>query len=300
MAIEAWLDGPRQSILILPAGSPSLPGAVTDDPDGSPTASLLRAWLAAGPAWWREGVADYLAMLIDHQAGALSAEAAYDELMMRYTRHRGRPGESPSSAEGQAAADVGALVAFCVDVELRTRATSLPAQLKRQAEAPFAPEPLRAGIAEEHPELALRHYGRAHRRGVIELDSCLRRSGRRLIAHEVPIVDPARLLRVGALDEETAAVAEGGPGPLRSGDVIRHVRGRAVRRAWDIVFYLRDVSGRHRFSVSVQRGERIVRTWLRMVSLDDDLPTRIRFTAAEDEHADDEGDPFRATADDRR
>jgi hypothetical protein len=299
VAIEAWLDAPRRTVLILPEGAEA-PGTVIADPDASPTAAVVRAWLVEDPDWWRVGLGDYLAMLVDHRAGELSSDAAYDELMMRYIRHRAAPGESPGSAEGSVAGDVGALVAFCVDVELRTQGTSLTEELKALDGGPFEPEALRAQIADEHPAIAQRHYGRAHRRGVIELDSCLRRGGRKLIAHEVPVVDPARLLRVGALDEDTAQVEQGGRGPLRSGDVIRHVRGRAVRRAWDIVFYLRDLEGRHRFSVSIQRGERTIRTWLRMVSLDDELPTRIRFTAAEDLEADDEGDPFRPPTEDRR
>lgn len=299
VAIGAWLGEARHRIL-LSNGDAALPGMVHAAPGASPTAAVIHGWLAAEPDWWAAGVGDYLAMLVDHQAGELSSDAAYDELLLRYARHRDAPGESPASAEGQVAADVGALVAFCVDVELRTRETSLPEELARLTEGPLQPTAFRTRVAREHPEIAQRHHDRSRRRGVIDLDSCLRRAGRRLIAHEVPVVDPARLLRVGALDDATAQVERGGSGPLRSGDVIRNVRGRAVRRAWDIVFYLRDLGGRHRFSVSVQRGERTVRTWLRMVALDDDLPTRIRFTATEDEAADPEGDPFGPPTDDRR
>ena len=126
---------------------------------------------------------------------------------------------------------------------------------------------------------------------MVELDSCLELAGSRLVAHQVPVVDPARLAGVGALDETSAVVAAGG-GPLREGDVIRHVRGLAVRHAWDIVFHLRDLEGRHRFSVSVERGDRTVRAWLRMVSLGDGLPTTIRFTAEPDEELEGDANPF--------
>lgn len=295
VAIEAWLGEPRQRLLWSDDGDAGIP--IVQD---APLPALIRAWLAGGPEWWTRGVSDYLAMLIEHQAGALPSELAYDELLDRYTRHRHHPGESPSTAEGDAAADVGALVAFCVDVELRTQSTSLVEALRQSGEGPLAPDALQARIARAHPEIAARHAGRAARRGVIELDGCLRRGGLKLIAHHVPIVDPARLVRVGALDPETAEVRQRGPGPLRPGDVIRNVRGHAVRRAWDIVFYLRDLGGRHRFSVSVQRGEETIRTWLRMVVVDDDLPTRVRFTAVEDPEADNEGDPFRGPVDDRQ
>ncbi len=295
VAVEAWLGEPRRRVLLSDAGEAGIP--MTQD---DPLPALIQAWLADAPEWWTRGLADYLALLIEHQAGALPSELAYDELLDRYTRHRQRPGESPPTAEGSAAADVGALVAFCVDVELRTRSTSLVEALRQSGEGPLDPERLLARIAHDHPEIATRHRGRSARRGVIELDGCLRRGGRKLIAHHVPLADPARLVRVGALDPDTAEVRERGPGPLRPGDIIRHVRGRAIRRAWDIVFYLRDLGGRHRFSVSVQRGEETIRTWLRMVAVDDELPTRVRFTAVEDPEADNEGDPFRGPVDDRQ
>jgi len=295
VAVEAWLDEPRRRLLW---AEEDTPGAVSIAPE-NPSAALVQAWLVAAPEWWNSGVADYLSLLIRHQAGALPRELAYDELLDRYTRHRDRPGESPLSAEGRAAADIGALVALCVDIELRTQSTSLPRALAQIDGGPIGPEALLDAIAADHPDIAARHRARATQRGVIELDGCLRRGGRKLIAHHVPIVDPARLLRVGALDPETAEVRERGRGPLRPGDVVQHVRGRAIRRAWDIVFYLRDLGGQHRFSVSVQRGEQVVRTWLRMVAVDDELPTEVRFTAVEDDEADNEGDPFRGPIDDR-
>ena len=292
-AMEGLLGAPRRRVLVGDDGDSGVPVAPEDA-----LSALAQAWLTPGPDWWTRGVADYLALLAAHRAGALPGERAYAELMDRYARHRDHPGESPATAEGQVAADLGALVAFCADVELRIQRSSLVAVLQRSGDGPLSPEALLGELGRQHPELGERHRGRVARRGVIDLDGCLRRAGRQLLAHHVPRVDPARLLGVGALDPATVEVRERGSGPLRPGDVVRFVRGRAIRHAADIVFHLRDLAGRHRFSVSVQRGEDTIRTWLRMVPLGEDLPTDVRFTAAKEPEAEDDGDPFGGPSDD--
>ena len=291
--LTEWLGPPRRRILILDsvADDPGS-GAVGRPPHANPFGALVRAWLAPEGDWWEQGVAAYLALHAAERSGGFPTEAAWDALMERYRQHRDAPGVSPSTAVGSQAANIGSLVALCLDIELREKSSSLVDELRATGAGAFTPGRLDAILAEGHPDVAARHRGRVARRGVIDLDRCLRRAGRKLVAHEVPMVDPARLLGVGDLDEDSAMVLAGGRGPLREGDVIQHIRGRRVQRAWDIVFFLRDLEGRHRFSVSVQRGERTVRAWLRMVAIGDSLPTRIRFTAEEDLEAEALADPF--------
>ena len=282
------LGEPRHPVLLLDGALSSLDEAVVAVPGRRhPLAAVLQAWLA-GPPWWRQGLGAHLALVLRRGGGELEEPDAWSELMVRYHRHRRAPNESPRTATGQTAEDVGALVAFCLDVELARADRSLVAELRRAD----GPADLVARIAHDEPELAQRHRARVARRGVMDLDACLTLAGSRLVAHEVPVVAPARLLQVGALDEEEAAVTATGSGPLRAGDVIRHVRGLAVRHAWDIVFYLRDLQGRHRFSVSVQRGDRTIRAWLRMVTLDDDLPATVRFSAEPDQELQGDANPF--------
>ena len=285
--IESALGPSRSRILILD-GSQSIHAGpvVTVAPGADPTPALLAAWLE-GPEWWTHGAAAHLALVLGRASDTVSEPDAWDALMTRYERQRRSPGESAAIAQGRVAEDVGALVSFCLAAALARTERSLLGAVRTAA----TPEGVLAQLAHDEPELVERHRRRVAFRGVVELDSCLELAGSRLVAHQVPVVDPARLVGVGALDETSAVVAAGG-GPLREGDVIRHVRGLAVRHAWDIVFHLRDLEGRHRFSVSVERGDRTVRAWLRMVSLGDGLPTTIRFTAEPDEELEGDANPF--------
>lgn len=182
------------------------------------------------PSWVRDAWALY--QLARRKPGGV------ERLVESYVEHRARLGQTIEQDPA------GAFwVSFCVDT-------------KRESHEPTI-----------DPRL-LERWGQV--RMVLDVDECLARVDARIVAHVVPIYDDASIRSFfrGATVEGTPPTVVRSPGPLRPGDVITHVRGEPLESLEQLGRHLGGLEPRHRVSIALQRGERTIRMWLRVPSME--------------------------------
>ena len=105
---------------------------------------------------------------------------------------------------------------------------------------------------------------------VLDVDACLAHVDARIVAHVVPIYDEASIRSFfrGATVEGSPPTVVRSPGPLRPGDVITHVRGNRLESLEQLGRHIGELEPRHRVSIALQRGERTIRMWLQVPSLE--------------------------------
>ncbi|NOY90669.1 MAG: hypothetical protein GXP55_05610 [Deltaproteobacteria bacterium] len=271
---------------------------------------LIHLWNTARDApWLHEGMTRYLELMLRVRLDELPEPVALSQLMRIYDRYRRDAGarritDATLSMDGWAYA-AGAVLAFCVDTELRSEDTDLFAVLRDARSRVGIGQPLDDAsffdaLTEASPETARRARAWLEHQGVIDFGACLTRAGyvlRGVTYRDITPEGESTVLRasVNVVWPPTVGRPRASSGFTR-GDRLISVNGERLVSLHDLGWALRSASLGDRLRFRVRRAGRSRVVVQRSPDLDHFARRGLRYVAVMREGATRPPSPLRVSA----
>ncbi len=237
---------------------------------------LMHLWNRADAEWLSEGFTRWLELVMSLRLDNASAQETARRLLSIHDNYARAIGTgSIDKARDSLAYSGGAVLAFCLDADLRADGSSL-FQVHRAARdksgVPLSAEGFVAAVDAVSDKSARALRERLAKKGPIDFGACLQRAGYKVRVSEYAGITAEALaldvLHIRGHDTSSAKVLRSEEGSqLRAGDVIELVEGEAVSSMEDIPYLLRKHRLGQRIQLLVRRGHDPVEITLTMPKL---------------------------------